>query len=35
MKHLTTVRFVVVPCPPVVEVLIRRPDIKYQVDIKL
>ncbi|CAF1136782.1 unnamed protein product [Adineta steineri] len=30
MKHLTTVRFVVVPCPPVVEVLIRRPDTKYQ-----
>ncbi|CAF3966934.1 unnamed protein product [Rotaria sp. Silwood2] len=30
MKHLTTVRLVVVPCPPVVEVLIRRPDIKYQ-----
>ena len=30
MKHLTTIRFVVVPCPPVVEVLIRRPDIKYQ-----
>ncbi|CAM4751654.1 unnamed protein product [Rotaria magnacalcarata] len=30
MKHLTTVRLVVVPCPPVVEVLIRRPDTKYQ-----
>ncbi|CAF3509105.1 unnamed protein product [Rotaria sp. Silwood1] len=30
MKHLTTVRLVVVPCPPVVEVLIRRPDPKYQ-----
>ncbi len=34
MKHLTTVRVVVVTCPPVVEVLIRRPDTKYQVDIK-
>ncbi len=33
MKHLTTVRLVVVPCPPVVEVLIRRPDTKYQVKI--
>ncbi|CAF1090055.1 unnamed protein product [Adineta ricciae] len=30
VKHLTTVRLVVVPCPPVVEVLIRRPDTKYQ-----
>ena len=30
MKHLTTVRLVVVHCPPVVEVLIRRPDVKYQ-----
>ncbi len=33
VKHLTTVRLVVVPCPPVVEVLIRRPDTKYQVKI--
>ena len=31
VKHLTTVRLLVVPCPPVVEVLIRRPDTKYQV----
>ncbi len=30
MKHLTIVRLVVVPCPPVVEVLIKRPDTKYQ-----
>ncbi|CAF0845754.1 unnamed protein product [Didymodactylos carnosus] len=30
VKHLTTVRLVVVPCPPVVEVLIKRPDTKYQ-----
>jgi C-terminal processing protease CtpA/Prc len=29
-KHLTLVRLVVVPCPPVVEVLIKRPDTKYQ-----
>ena len=29
-KHMTLVRLVVVPCPPVVEVLIKRPDIKYQ-----
>lgn len=29
-KHLTMVRLVVVPCPPVVEVLIKRPDTKYQ-----
>jgi predicted metalloprotease with PDZ domain len=30
VKHLTLVRLVVVPCPPVVEVLIKRPDTKYQ-----
>ena len=30
VRHLTLVRLVVVPCPPVVEVLIKRPDIKYQ-----
>jgi hypothetical protein len=29
-KHMTLVRLVVVPCPPVVEVLIKRPDTKYQ-----
>jgi len=29
-KNLTIVRLVVVPCPPVVEVLIKRPDTKYQ-----
>ena len=29
-RHLTLVRLVVVPCPPVVEVLIKRPDTKYQ-----
>ena len=29
-KSLTLVRLVVVPCPPVVEVLIKRPDTKYQ-----
>jgi hypothetical protein len=29
-KHLTLIRLVVVPCPPVVEVLIKRPDTKYQ-----
>ena len=27
---MTLVRLVVVPCPPVVEVLIKRPDTKYQ-----
>ncbi len=29
-KNLTLVRLIVVPCPPVVEVLIKRPDTKYQ-----
>lgn len=29
-KNMTLVRLVVVPCPPVVEVLIKRPDTKYQ-----
>ena len=27
---MTIVRLVVIPCAPVVEVLIKRPDIKYQ-----
>lgn len=30
MKNVTAVRFCVVTRPPVVEVLIRRPDKKYQ-----
>ena len=29
-KHQTVVKLTVVPCPPVVEVLIKRPDVKYQ-----
>ncbi|VEL36120.1 unnamed protein product [Protopolystoma xenopodis] len=29
-KHQTAVKLVVVDCPPVTEVLIRRPDIKFQ-----
>ncbi|ESN96234.1 hypothetical protein HELRODRAFT_189162 [Helobdella robusta] len=29
-KHRSTVKLAVVSCPPVVEVLIKRPDIKYQ-----
>ncbi|KAL3866553.1 hypothetical protein ACJMK2_043843 [Sinanodonta woodiana] len=30
VKHQTVVKLTVVPCPPVVEVLIKRPDVKYQ-----
>lgn len=29
-KYNTAVKLTVVPCPPVVEVKIRRPDTKYQ-----
>lgn len=29
-RHQTVVKLTVVPCPPVVEVLIKRPDVKYQ-----
>ncbi|OWF46226.1 Protein lin-10 [Mizuhopecten yessoensis] len=29
-KNQTVVKLTVVPCPPVVEVLIKRPDVKYQ-----
>lgn len=29
-KTQTVVKLTVVPCPPVVEVLIKRPDVKYQ-----
>ena len=30
VKTQTVVKLTVVPCPPVVEVLIKRPDVKYQ-----
>ncbi|KAJ8303875.1 hypothetical protein KUTeg_017458, partial [Tegillarca granosa] len=30
VKHQTVVKLTVVPCPPVVEVLVKRPDVKYQ-----
>ena len=29
-KNQTVVKFTIVPCPPVVEVKIKRPDTKYQ-----
>ncbi|XP_050400153.1 golgin subfamily A member 6-like protein 22 isoform X2 [Patella vulgata] len=29
-KNQTVVKLTVVPCPPVVEVIIKRPDVKYQ-----
>ena len=29
-KNQTVVKLTVVPCAPVVEVLIKRPDVKYQ-----
>ncbi|OPL20167.1 hypothetical protein AM593_00977, partial [Mytilus galloprovincialis] len=29
-KQQTVVKLSVVPCPPVVEVLVKRPDVKYQ-----
>lgn len=29
-KNQTAVKFTIVPCPPVVEVKIKRPDTKYQ-----
>ena len=29
VKMQSVVKLTVVPCPPVVEVLIKRPDIKY------